>query len=413
MDIYFVGGIIRVENQNEIIRNSRKMPYFAADAHQKAIIEGLEFYADSVTIVNSMHLASYPRGYRKALIRGSRWSHNGRSRDVELGYINIFAIRHIVRIVNITIGLLTSLNRDEYRKGKKKKTIVSYGLHLPFLVAAFLSRSLFKRTTQWCAIIPEIPKFYIGTHGKGRIYNFLKKIDWTFTNYLLKRANSYELITGAMAEFLKIEHRPFVVVEAIIRQQEYSHIELKKGCDGNLKTIIYTGTTAIEFGIEDLLRAFGFISGENYRLMIFGGGSGDRIIQMYSKTDARIFHMGFRRREDVLEYQRDATLLVNPRRAEGEYTKYSFPSKTLEYMLSGNPVIMHKLDGIPDEYSPYVKYFSNRIFRDMAMEMQDICEWSDHERLDFGSKARDFVLNSKNEIAQGAKLFGLIEETWQ
>ena len=40
-------------------------------------------------------------------------------------------------------------------------------------------------------------------------------------------------------------------------------------------------------------------------------------------------------------------MLINPRTNEGVYTQYSFPSKTMEYMRAGKPVLCCKLDGIP------------------------------------------------------------------
>ena len=52
--------------------------------------------------------------------------------------------------------------------------------------------------------------------------------------------------------------------------------------------------------------------------------------------------------------QQQATLLVNPRKGHEEYTKYSFPSKTMEYMASGTPTIMYKLPGLPIEYEEYL-----------------------------------------------------------
>ena len=52
--------------------------------------------------------------------------------------------------------------------------------------------------------------------------------------------------------------------------------------------------------------------------------------------------------------QKTADVLVNPRLNEGEYTKYSFPSKTMEYLSTGRPVVCYKLDGIPDEYDKHL-----------------------------------------------------------
>ena len=45
---------------------------------------------------------------------------------------------------------------------------------------------------------------------------------------------------------------------------------------------------------------------------------------------------------------------MNPRSADAEYTKYSFPSKTIEYLATGVPVVMNRLPGIPEEYEYFV-----------------------------------------------------------
>ena len=51
---------------------------------------------------------------------------------------------------------------------------------------------------------------------------------------------------------------------------------------------------------------------------------------------------------------KEAKLLINLRNPEDKYTKYSFPSKTFEYMVSGTPFFTTKLEGIPSEYYNYL-----------------------------------------------------------
>ena len=53
------------------------------------------------------------------------------------------------------------------------------------------------------------------------------------------------------------------------------------------------------------------------------------------QKDKRIIYWGVVEQKHVFEMQQQATLLVNPRKGHEEYTKYSFPSKTMEYMASG------------------------------------------------------------------------------
>ena len=48
-----------------------------------------------------------------------------------------------------------------------------------------------------------------------------------------------------------------------------------------------------------------------------------------------------------------ATALINPRKPNSKITRFSFPSKNMEYLSSGTPMIGYKLDGIPSEYYDY------------------------------------------------------------
>jgi glycosyltransferase involved in cell wall biosynthesis len=54
------------------------------------------------------------------------------------------------------------------------------------------------------------------------------------------------------------------------------------------------------------------------------------------------------------DWIRKADVLVNPRQNDEAYTKYSFPSKNIEYLLSGNPVVAYMLDGVPEEYRKFM-----------------------------------------------------------
>lgn len=424
-DFFFLGGLHPEFCKEEIFKNSKTMPSFAADSHQKAIIQGLENNGAKLTIINSMHIGSYPYSYRKLLIRGYKWSHNNISEDLNIGFLNFFGLKNVIRSILLTCALFRSIRVKSSFNGKEcDKVILSYGLHAPFLIASYINRRIFKKSVRWCLIVPEIPKFYIEKKGKGFLYKNLKTIDWKITEKLLRKGDCFELITKNMAKFLKIEDKPFIVIEAIAKTSERigemsqscksgdigENINFNNNFNDNDKVIIYSGSTHLKFGIKSLLETFVLIKQNNYKLFIFGGGTGEDLIRKYSKIDNRIVYMGFLEREKVLNFYKNATIFVNPRTAEGEYTKYSFPSKTLEYMLSGKPVLMHRLRGIPDEYDGFLKYFKGSDVESMAEDIMEICELPKGIRNDFGKKARNFILTKKNEKIQGEKLFKMLSD---
>ena len=71
------------------------------------------------------------------------------------------------------------------------------------------------------------------------------------------------------------------------------------------------------------------------------------------KNNEKIKYFGVIDFESILLRQKNTDLLINPRPSIDEYTKYSFPSKIMEYMASGTPVLTTKLSGIPMEYYDY------------------------------------------------------------
>ena len=127
------------------------------------------------------------------------------------------------------------------------------------------------------------------------------------------------------------------------------------------------------------------------------------------KKDNRIVYKGQLPRDEVLKLQKTATVLVNPRQNNEDFTKYSFPSKNLEYLSSGVPLVAYKLDGIPCEYANYIRFVEDNSDQSLADALIEICELTDEERKKIGKKAREFVLNEKNDKVQVKKVIDYLK----
>ena len=101
-------------------------------------------------------------------------------------------------------------------------------------------------------------------------------------------------------------------------------------------------------------------------------------------------------------------LLVNPRTPEGDFTKYSFPSKNMEYLASGVPALLYRLPGIPDEYYEYCFSLSETGVEALRDMLENIISRTEDELEQMGRKARQFILNDKNPQKQVEKIIDLI-----
>jgi glycosyltransferase involved in cell wall biosynthesis len=103
-------------------------------------------------------------------------------------------------------------------------------------------------------------------------------------------------------------------------------------------------------------------------------------------------------------------LLVNPRTPEGEFTRFSFPSKTMEYLASGVPTLLYKLPGIPEEYYKYCYTLEDVSPTALADKITEILRSDAIELQEKGKKAREFILAEKNPEVQCNKIYQLIEK---
>ena len=101
-------------------------------------------------------------------------------------------------------------------------------------------------------------------------------------------------------------------------------------------------------------------------------------------------------------------MLLNIRNSEDVYTKYSFPSKMIEYMLSGTPVLTTKLSGIPDEYNPYCYLATERSAEAIAQQIDSILASGQKQLTVLGAKAKNFVIESKNAFVQAKKILAFL-----
>ena len=225
----------------------------------------------------------------------------------------------------------------------------------------------------------------------------------------LDAVDYFVLLTKQMADYLQIK-KPFCVMEGISTKDSYLKLPDARITDSEKKIVFYSGTLHKKFGVMNLLRAFETIGDKDYVLQLCGVGDCEKEIERLAEQDKRIQFLGRVARNEVLELQKKATVLVNPRQNNEEFTKYSFPSKNLEYLSSGIPLVAYKLDGIPDEYDSYILYVEDDSIESLARRITEVCEMDSDERVTVGKKAKEFVLTEKNQICQTRKILDLIHK---
>jgi len=213
---------------------------------------------------------------------------------------------------------------------------------------------------------------------------------------LANYADSFVFLTEAMKNLF--DPKPFTVMEGFLPtcQFDYNNTRIPK-------SVLYTGSLNRAYGFGTLLEAFSSIPDLDAQLWICGVGDMEEAVKNAAREDSRIQFKGFLPKSEVAALQTQCDVLVNPRTDEGEYTKYSFPSKTMEYLLSGSKVVMYRLPGIGDEYYRFIRTVDQPGPGAMAKVLQDA--WADEDfYISQSQKQVDWIRQEKDAKTMVAKL---------
>ena len=396
-DIVCLTGLFPEEYVDEINKYSLTGVQNAANKLQWGIVKGLDALGENVTVFNSIYVGSYPRLYRKIMIPTFHFSHGSEKNDINIGFINIAGIKVLSRYYTVKRELDKWASVDSGRE----KVLLIYAMTTPFAQLAGYIKKKYS-SIKVIYIIPDLPMYMNVTKvQESAVYRTRKKIEEFLFHRSLTNVDGYVLLTDGMKEWFTTDIN-YTVVEGMATIDNTIDVDdIKKK-----KQILYAGGIKREYGVIDLVSAFSQIDDPEWELVIYGDGTDMESVCEYAKKDVRIKIMGSAPNAVVMKHQREAALLINPRKNQ-EMAKYSFPSKTLEYMLSGTPMLGYKLAGIPEEY-----YDNMFVIQDSENGMEEALriamDLPETERIKMGEKAKHFVVKEKNPEKQCKKILELI-----
>lgn len=401
MKAVFWGTLFNPENSQQLLKDSKVGLQNAANTYQWGFIEGLTNNdQNSIDVISALPVGSFPKSNKKLFFFQRKYEYKN-ANVLELGFINFYYIREKIRTSEFYKKTKLIL------KNKEKVVLYVYSLYFPFLTAMLRLKKEYGQNLHICLIVPDLP----GEHGIMRSIFSLSGIwDRLIANRTLslaRKADSYVLLTKHMKTALQVE-KPFCVVEGFISNNDFNIQDFSPKDSYKNKIILYAGSFNSKFGINELLESFTEIVHTNFRLWLCGPPNEVRGIIEAAQRDSRIQYFGYLSKQELNTLQQQCTLLINPRQNTGNYVQYSFPSKTMEYLASGKPVVMYKLAGIPPEYDQFIYYIGTSLKETII----EIASKPAEELEQLGTRGKEWVLKEKNNLAQIRKVKEMLEEVF-
>jgi len=381
-----------------------KSPQIQTHKFNWNIIKGLEYFNEiDFTYISSRPITDYPY-FPKIRIKKNRWIVNIYNKKIEIQEIPFFNYS-ILKIITKLISTLYYSLKKFYLKPNKSGVIV-YSVHVPYMLTGLIISRIFN--IDYIAVWTDPPA--VSTIYESGLKSKLRSFELKLSKYLMKKATKVIAVTKYLAEDFA-PGKPYLIIEGIINIDDISHLsKSEKKFTNDVIKIVYTGSLEKRYGIKNIVDGFILLKEKNAVLEIYGRGDFENELLVITKHKHNVKYKGFLPNDEILKVQREADFLINARSSKEEFVKYSFPSKTLEYMISGTPLITTILPGIPDEYKDYVIVLDDNNPETIAKKLKEVLEYSNNECINIGLKARQFA-ETKNYISQARKIIDFLGES--
>lgn len=205
-------------------------------------------------------------------------------------------------------------------------------------------------------ICPELPQFR--RYRKSVKNDFKRKV----FDYFNRRFDKFIVFAEAMQDYLP-KGKPCMLLEGFAPET----VQKPQVREKNIA--MYAGGLAEDNGIRMMIEA-----AHKSELIdeLWICGVGDCLEYVKSATDNKVKYLGRLTNSEVLSYEKQAKILLNVRNPQNDLTKFSFPSKVLEYMTAGGIVISSELRGIPKEYNEHIELLKDYTADGLAIAMDRI-----------------------------------------
>lgn len=398
--LYFIGGLFPLEREEKIRKLTKSGLQSAANNLQWKFVRGYDscLGAGSVHILNSEYIGSFPRRYAGPVVPRYVFKHSQDANgDIGPGFVNLPVLKEFSRAARLKSEIDKICTREN-----DQLYFVGYAATYPIVKALQQAKRRFPNSV-CCLIVPDLPQYMeLSRKGAGP----LQRVKNAVVSREMKKMDCYVPLTAAMAPYLGTDLTHCAVVEGIADAPCAAPAPVAGGWFSE-RYILYTGTLQYCYGIGELIEAFEGIEDSDLKLVICGDGEAAGEIRALQEEDDRICYLGVLPTESIASLRAGASVLVNPRRNVGEYTKFSFPSKMMEYLASGVPTVAYKLDGMPEGYRGL---FIDATEIGLGAAIKSALDMGIGESSRLAERARAFVLEEKSPERQCGRTLELLRK---
>lgn len=396
MKVFFIGFAV-----NPTQAHVTEGVSIAGNNMQMGVINGLNnIIKNDLKVFSVRPIAAYPRE-KRLLVKRERVNLSTEVETTNIPFLNL----PVIKQRSISKALFKDIEKEIRRSEDKEITLLLFNA-VPFVSIA-VNKLARKYKLKSVCMLADPP---VDNIKRGIIGTFLRRLRDEKSYKSIKCFNKLIVLNEKATENLGIDI-PSKVIDCGIEIRKENSIQEEKIYEMTKeKRIVFTGTIQEHSGIVNLVKAMEYVVDSDAKLYIYGKGPMEAEIKMLANGFNNIIINGFLPYEKIRKIQSESYLLVNPSKVDHAINKVAFPSKLMEYMLSGTPVISNKLDGISKEYIGKIFFFDDDTPQAMGYGINKLLAMDYIEYNNIADKAKSFIIKNKDWNEQSRKILAFINE---
>lgn len=364
------------------------------EALMLALIEG---FGDAVQGFSVASLLDYPK-CKLLIAPRAKWYFSESNQVSMFPYINILGLKHLTRFLATFFFALNWAMHNRH----SKRVIVMHGVQSCKIWGVLLA-SVFTPALTISFLTDDLG---IPLKWEGAFSRAIRRIDVFLMKLGLQRVSGVIAMTAQLADKLA-PGRPRIIIPAIYNPSASSQSKTYKR--DSVFTIGYFGGLYSQYGLDLLLDAFEMVRRDDWRLLIAGKGEMEKQICELALRDHRIKFLGFLSPEEVKRTYQIVDVLINPRPTSIPIASLSFPSKLVEYLSTGKPVITTDLPVLDENFRRHLIVARSDTPEELVHCLEQVATWEDERYESWRVKTLAFVENELSPRVQGKKIEHFID----
>lgn len=311
-----------------------------------------------------------------------------------VSYLNLPVVKQVWQIISVYVAAQKQLKNDP------SATVLCFNLFPQIGIPVRWLKRRFPKCQAVC-LLADLPlDDNTDRHGLSRR---LRKLFDDSTRKSMAVCDKYVVLNKAVADKY-LPGKPFIVIDGGVDMAD-----IEKNCRNKKsvpveRNIMYCGALTEYNGVLNLIKAMDSFQGTDIYCDIYGSGYLEEQVRVAAQENKNIRFHGRLDNVTVMQKQREAWLLINPRLVNDSIAQVTFPSKTFEYLLSGTPVLTTRLNGYTKEYDGLMVYAKDDSPQALVRAIHEIAIGEYQDYLIMAEKAVKFVVEKKNWPYQGEKM---------